>query len=166
VGGVDEDGNVVQKAYGDRTGNIISLYAPYYFECLDNTFTPASKGGTSGSAALTSGVLAEWLSMPAVVSVIKGRPERNFPAQVRGFLRDTSLTYNYPSGLNVLYNGFRDNACSYQVGTFDRKRDDSDSEEVPVIVNGTIVDTNYFSAVGTLLFGSSKRTLVLWWRTY
>lgn len=149
VGGVDATGNPPSAAYTDVDGRYISVYASWNAQCLDVTYTPWSPGGTSLAAPAVSGVLAQWLSMPVIVAAITQRAESNFPAKVRGFLRDTSLTTNYPgsSTLNILYNGFRDNPCYYDQADRALLKDRDDGSAIPVIVDGTIVQAAYYNAV-------------------
>jgi len=165
VGGVDGTGHTPPEAnYDDQRPPIISLYGPYSNQrCLGPDFQMQSARGTSGATALTSGLLAEWLSIPTISFMIGTRSESLFAARVRGFLQDISVTDVRPDSANkdLLYNGYRDNLCRYfpdeNIGVAMVKgRDDGNGrEDVPVIVNGTLVDPSFVTAVGlasSLLF--------------
>jgi hypothetical protein len=147
-------GTIPPETYRDPQGKFIAVYGPYNQQCKNSYRVPMKPLGTSGATAMTSGVIAEWLSIPDVVRAIESRGESNFPAKVRGLLRDTSLLTNYPQAAsnpvpNVVYNGMRDNACSYQ-SHLKARRDDGDGvddSEEAIIQSGTIVGTEYASMV-------------------
>ncbi len=97
------------------------------------------------------GVIADWLSIPTLVDHIKASPGKNFPDKVRNFLISMSSTTRFPNAnMNVLYNGYRDHPCMYPQSDSEPKspgvarRAGGDN---PVMINGTIVDRNFYSGV-------------------
>lgn len=164
VGGVEADGTLAAAAYVNPPGKqIISVYGSYEVTCLSPTFgVLTGKRGTSVASPAVAGLIADWLAVDDIHSVIENdTPGTSFAAKVRRFVRDISLTRNpgLPN-INTLYNGYRDNPCKLVQPAEVVAREISDdlfslfgrqvSNDVPVIVNGTIVDPNFGQPVGTM----------------
>jgi hypothetical protein len=108
VGSVNTNGVIPARNFEDNDPpEYISLYAQDKVQGIkNNVFQPDTKSGTSLAAPQVAGVLAEWLSLPEIRQAIDTCPDGNFPAKVRSFVRDISLTNNFPGSVNVLYNGY------------------------------------------------------------
>jgi hypothetical protein len=158
VGAIDDDGDIPGQAYVDVVNDRkIAVYATWEVDCSSKSFAGIVKTGTSVAAPAVAGVIATWLSIPQIKSVIEtyGEVDGFWAAKVREFLRDISLTRNQDdSNINSLYNGFADNPCIYfdpadeAPSTRRVRRQARNPNDVPVVVNGTLVNPT-IKPVGT-----------------
>lgn len=114
VGGVNANGIPNSKAYTDPAGTkLISVYASYSVSCWSPTWVRLDKKiGTSYAAPAVTGMLADWLAVPAIRNYIDRLEGSSFPAKARRFLRDTSQLRSIavPGGAGV-------NHCTMDTGT-------------------------------------------------
>jgi len=156
VGSVDVEGVIPFENFLDVGPQYISIYGQNEVVCVGNDFEELDTHGTSFATPAVAGVLAEWISIPAIRQAINDYTGANFPDKVRNFLRDVSLTTNFPDGsnnVNVLYNGYKDHPCLFNQAparNANPRRDVTNSvTQIPVIVSGTIVDPSFYNGVGT-----------------
>lgn len=146
---------------------IISVYARNNVECLTPDFKGVPDAGTSFATPTVAGMIADWLSDPAIVKAIEKEPGERFPHKVRNFLRSASIARNKDRPyINTAYNGYREWWCRLKSSEGSRSglqlaaaaddegrltsndtlleaRDDAEEDDEPLVVSGTIVIPDY-----------------------
>lgn len=168
VGGLDPNTGVeTPDHFQDTAGHrSIAIWSTHSVQCEKPDFRDTRDGsGTSVATPTVAGVIADWLSVPGLVTYIDNLGNGIFfAAKVRKFLREQALQRPWLPDRPTLYNGMADVHCQQSPG--DPKPDEHsvrrqaiDVVTKPAVVNGTVVDP----FLKSLLVSWPFRHASSWW---